>query len=288
MTRACVEQKSAAFSSPARWFKGDSSEARPPKKIRVCVAIQTVFGVRPAFFQTVPRFSNTAILSLALTTSISAVAIAEEKTGSKSQGDYGVALQPFAFDQESSRHVPDIRVAYYAPRAQPVTPPRADRDDVSADDDVETRPRINTSRPMIAGNRAILRNGIAYAPSQAPQSVKNAMWAANTLRRKPYVWGGGHGSFNDRGYDCSGTVSFALHYAGLLATPIPSSDFCRYGARGRGRWITIYSRHGHTFAVIAGLRLDTTDLRYGGDVGPRWYVEGRDTGGFEARHPVGL
>jgi cell wall-associated NlpC family hydrolase len=236
----------------------------------------------------VPKFSYTVVLSLALITPIGTAAIADEKGGEKSRGDFGVTLQPFAFDSGSARHAQAIRVAYYAPRAQPVISPRTDADETSADDDIDTLPRINASHPMIAGNRAILRNGIAYAPSQAPQSVKNAMWAVNTLRRKPYVWGGGHGSFNDRGYDCSGTVSFALHYAGLLETPLPSSDFCRYGQRGRGRWITIYSRRGHTFAVIAGLRLDTTDLRYGGDVGPRWYVEGRDIGGFEARHPVGL
>jgi hypothetical protein len=133
-----------------------------------------------------------------------------------------------------------------------------------------------------------VRNGIAYAPARAPQSVKSAIWAANTIRRKPYIWGGGHGSFYDRGYDCSGSVSYALHGAGLLAAPLPSSDLMRYGERGRGRWITIYSRPGHTFAVIAGLRLDTTDLGHGGDVGPRWYADGRDTGSYVARHPAAL
>ena len=109
----------------------------------------------------------------------------------------------------------------------------------------------------------------------------------NSLRHKPYVWGGGHGSFSDDGYDCSGSVSFALHYAGLLDAPLPSTDFCHYGRRGRGRWITVYSRDGHTFAIIAGLRLDTTDMRDGDAVGPRWYLEGRDTRGFVARHPAG-
>jgi hypothetical protein len=143
-------------------------------------------------------------------------------------------------------------------------------------------------RPTVSGSQAVLRNGVAYAPSRAPQSVKSAIWAANTLRRKPYVWGGGHGTFYDRGYDCSGTVSFALHGAGLLNSPMPSSDLMRYGERGRGRWMTIYSRNGHTFAVIAGLRLDTTDLGRGGDVGPRWYAYGRDTSGFVARHPAAL
>jgi cell wall-associated NlpC family hydrolase len=226
---------------------------------------------------------------LALTASVGTVAIAEENQTDKSRGDFGVTLQPFASETAARRPARAIRVAYYAPHAQPMNPSHAEpTENASSDENVSTLPRADASHPMVAGSRAVLRNGVAYAPSQAPQNVKNALWAANTLRRKPYAWGGGHGSFNDRGYDCSGTVSFALHYAGLLETPMPSSDFCRYGERGRGRWITIYSRHGHTFAVIAGLRLDTTDLRYGGDVGPRWYVEGRDTGGFEARHPVGL
>jgi hypothetical protein len=133
-----------------------------------------------------------------------------------------------------------------------------------------------------------LRNGIAYAPAHAPQGVKNAIWAANTLRRKPYTWGGGHGSFYDRGYDCSGTVSFALHGAGAIAAPLPSRDFISYGQRGRGRWLTIYARPGHTFAVFAGLRLDTTDFQNGGNTGPRWHADLRDTRGYVARHPAGL
>ncbi len=140
----------------------------------------------------------------------------------------------------------------------------------------------------VSGKRAVLRNGIARPPANAPAAVKNAIAAANTLRRKPYVWGGGHGSFYDLGYDCSGTVSFALHGAGVLSTPLPSSEFTRFGERGRGRWITIYARPGHTFAVIAGLRLDTTDFRNGGNTGPRWHADSRDTRGYVARHPAGL
>jgi len=144
------------------------------------------------------------------------------------------------------------------------------------------------SKPMVPGSRAVLRNGVASAPAHAPQSVKNAIWAANRLRHKPYIWGGGHGSFYDRGYDCSGTVSFALRGAGALASPQPSSEFMRYGERGRGRWITIYSRRGHTFAMIAGLRLDTTDFQNGGNTGPRWHADARDTRGYVARHPAGM
>ena len=196
----------------------------------------------------------------------------------------GGPLQPFTFNREPASASP-IQVAYYVPHTQRAEPIERN------DDDSETRTPgfdLTDSHPMVRGNRAVLRGGIAYAPSNAPDSVKHAIWAVNTICRRPYVWGGGHGSFHDYGYDCSGTVSFALHYAGLLNQPIPSSDFLRYGERGRGRWFTIYSRHGHVFAMIAGLRLDTTDLRYGGDVGPRWHLDGRDTWGFEARHPVGL
>jgi cell wall-associated NlpC family hydrolase len=188
-----------------------------------------------------------------------------------------------------------IRVAYDAPRRPRDAAPQAElAEDYDQDQEQEQdggrSSRIETrgDHPTVSGSRAVLRNGVAYAPSRAPQSVKNAIWAANTLRRKPYVWGGGHGSFYDNGYDCSGSVSFALHGAGVLAAPMPSSDFLRYGERGRGRWLTIYSRPGHTFAMIAGLRLDTTDFRRGGDVGPRWYTDGRDLRGFQARHPAGL
>jgi hypothetical protein len=205
------------------------------------------------------------------------------------RGSFGVPLQPFSFREaaDASPRAEAIRVAYYTPRSQPA--PRAEPVDEDYDrEETNTLPQIsNSNRPIVEGSRAVLRNGIAYAPSEAPDNVKNAIWAVNTLRRKPYVWGGGHGSFNDYGYDCSGAVSFALHYAGLLDAPLPSSDLRDYGRRGRGRWITVYSRDGHTFAIIAGLRLDTTDMRDGDAVGPRWYVEGRDTRGFVARHPAG-
>jgi cell wall-associated NlpC family hydrolase len=196
------------------------------------------------------------------------------------------AEEIYETDEESDAK--PIRVAYpVSGRTQTAAPQREEYDQ---DQDREGSGQIEQRReqPMVSGSRAVLRNGIAYAPSRAPQNVKNAIWAANTLRRKPYIWGGGHGSFYDRGYDCSGTVSFALHGAGLLNSPMPSSDLMRYGERGRGRWMTIYSRQGHTFAVIAGLRLDTTDLGRGGDVGPRWYSYDRDTSGYVARHPAAL
>jgi len=237
----------------------------------------------------IPRFSlRLAVLFFAGSVAVEMANAQDGRTDTR--GSFGVPLQPFSLHEtaDAGPRAEPIRVAYYAPRSQPALPPRAES--VEAEDDLETTnafPEINSKRPIVAGDRAILRNGIAYAPSHAPDNIKNAIWAVNTLRRKPYVWGGGHGSFNDYGYDCSGAVSFALHYAGLLDAPLPSSDLRHYGRRGRGRWITIYSRNGHTFAIIAGLRLDTTDLRDGGDVGPRWYADSRDTSGFDPRHPAG-
>lgn len=232
-----------------------------------------------------PRiFSFAIVLSLALVAESGAQSRRYRETVYTSQvADTGVPLQPFSFSREPQR-AQAIQVAYYTtPRVRSAQP--AYRDDFDSENSGFD---IGGSHPMVPGNRAILRNGIAYAPANAPDSVKHAIWAVNSICRRPYVWGGGHGSFHDYGYDCSGTISYALHYAGVLESPLPSSDFLRYGERGRGRWVTIYSKHGHVFAMIAGLRLDTTDLRYGSDVGPRWHLDGRDAWGFQARHPVGL
>lgn len=147
------------------------------------------------------------------------------------------------------------------------------------------------SGPTVPGTRAVLRGNVAAAPAAAPLEVKRAIWAANQLRTKPYRYGGGHRSFNDSAYDCSGTVSYALGAAGLINSPMPSSGFRKYGQRGHGKWITVYARNGHTFAVIAGLRLDTTawnTMKRDRNWAPRWQSLPREPRGFEARHPVGL
>jgi len=146
-----------------------------------------------------------------------------------------------------------------------------------------------SSGPVASGKGARLRWGKAAAPKTAPVPVKRAIWAANQLQSKPYRYGGGHKSFNDHAYDCSGTVSFVLAAAGLISSPMSSTEFRSYGERGPGKWITIYAREGHTFAVIAGLRLDTTPFdRYTGKWAPRWYPAYRPPYGFDARHPIGL
>ena len=145
-------------------------------------------------------------------------------------------------------------------------------------------------QPTVPGVVAQIVNGIAYAPDQAPDQVKQAVWAANQIVGMPYRLGGGHKlGFTDHAYDCSGTVSFAMHGAGLLAKPRDSSSFLRYGAAGPGQWITVYTNPGHAFAVIAGLRLDTSAAGDpAGGSGPRWRPNLRSTRGYKARHPVGL
>jgi hypothetical protein len=145
------------------------------------------------------------------------------------------------------------------------------------------------SGPTVTGSQASLRGKVASAPENAPLAVKRAIWAANQLRSKPYRYGGGHHSFIDHGYDCSGTVSYALAGAGLISSPMSSSELRFFGEHGPGKWITVYARNGHTFAVIAGLRLDTTSFLTGRERwAPGWQITSRAPVGFEARHPLGL
>ena len=162
---------------------------------------------------------------------------------------------------------------------------------VSADAANASTAAFPTNGPTVPGTRAALIGNVAAAPAQAPLAVKRAIWAANELRTKPYRYGGGHRSFKDSAYDCSGTVSYALGAAGLVKSPMPSSGFKKFGQRGTGKWITVYARNGHTFAVIAGLRLDTTaynTMRRDHTWAPRWQMTPRPPRGFEARHPAGL
>jgi hypothetical protein len=147
------------------------------------------------------------------------------------------------------------------------------------------------AQPTVAGFQAKIVRGVAYAPSYAPVPVQQAIWAGNRIRTKPYIWGGGHAAFMAAGYDCSGSVSFVLHAAGLLPTPFDSSDFMGWGMSGAGHWITVYTNPGHAFVQIAGIRFDTSaegDPHPTRGSGPRWRVTMRSTGGFMARHPAGF
>lgn len=140
---------------------------------------------------------------------------------------------------------------------------------------------------LLPGQKASISSDrrTAIAPVDAPLPVQKAIWAANEITRKPYIYGGGHKRWKDRGYDCSGTVSYALHGGDLLDAPMPSSGFFKWGEAGKGTWITIYTHSGHMYAVIAGLRLDTSGP---GERGPRWRAAKRSSKGFRARHPKDL
>jgi hypothetical protein len=135
------------------------------------------------------------------------------------------------------------------------------------------------------GKAKLNKDGTATPPVDAPNKVVKAIEAANEIEDKPYKWGGGHGSWKDRGYDCSGAISYALHKAGLLDSPLDSSGFMKWGENGKGDWITVYADPGHAYAVIAGLRWDTSMTP--GD-GPGWSKEMRSSRGMAKRSPKGL
>jgi cell wall-associated NlpC family hydrolase len=145
---------------------------------------------------------------------------------------------------------------------------------------------LDTTALLRTGPRArVLPDGTAMAPADAPEVVKRVILAANEIARFPYKWGGGHGAWRDDGYDCSGSVSFALAGAGLLGSPLTSGGFLEYGAPGPGSWITIFTNPGHIFMVVAGLRFDTSGR---GRAGTRWQEPPRSTDGFAVRHVPGL
>jgi cell wall-associated NlpC family hydrolase len=148
-----------------------------------------------------------------------------------------------------------------------------------------------TPRPelLVPGNTARFVDGLAAAPEGAPAVVQEMIWAGNELIGLPYIYGGGHGSFVSPGYDCSGTVSFALHGANLLAAPEDSGEMEALGAHGDGRWVTIFANGGHAYMTVAGLRLDTSPAEDPSNLeGPRWRPLRQTNAGFVVRHPLGL
>jgi cell wall-associated NlpC family hydrolase len=139
------------------------------------------------------------------------------------------------------------------------------------------------------GRAKLLKNGKAIAPANAPLAVQNAIAAGNAIRKRPYVWGGGHQSFASNGYDCSGAVSYVLNGAGMLSSPMPSGPLMSWGTEGKGNWITVFSNPSHVYMVVAGLRFDTSavgeSVRRGS--GPRWRRSKRKPTGYVVRHYPG-
>ncbi len=148
-----------------------------------------------------------------------------------------------------------------------------------------------TLRPelLVPGTTARFVDGLAAAPIGAPAAIQEIIWAGNELIGLPYIYGGGHASFISPGYDCSGTVSFALHGANLLAATEDSGEFEAWGSHGVGRWVTTFANGGHAYMTVAGLRLDTSPAEDPANLeGPRWRPLRQTNAGFVVRHPVGL
>jgi hypothetical protein len=154
-----------------------------------------------------------------------------------------------------------------------------------------TTTTTTTTTPTTSGSSAQLQsNGMALAPANAPRQVRKAIAAANKIHTRPYIWGGGHRSFKSRGYDCSGAVSYVLHAAGLLRSPLASGPLMAWGAPGIGSWITVYANRTHAWMTVAGLRFDTSSagesLNQGS--GPRWRASMRAGTGYATRYFPGF
>ena len=138
--------------------------------------------------------------------------------------------------------------------------------------------------------KAKIVRGKAIAPRNAPRKVRQIIKAGNRIIGKPYKWGGGHASATrlDNGYDCSGSISYALRGARLIRSPMASGPFMSWGRRGPGKWVTVYAHGGHAYMVVAGLRLDTSMRDNPSRTGPQWSKRLRKSARFRARHPRGL
>jgi hypothetical protein len=154
----------------------------------------------------------------------------------------------------------------------------------SAEVQTSTKPDL-----LVPGATARYVDGLAAAPMSAPAVVQEIIWAGNQIIGLPYIYGGGHASFVSPGYDCSGTVSFALHGASLLTTPMDSSEFMGWGQQGDGQWVTVFANPEHAYMTVAGLRLDTSAVDDPtNQQGPRWRPLRQENIGYKVRHPVGL
>jgi len=154
-----------------------------------------------------------------------------------------------------------------------------------------TTTTTTTTTPLAPPGRAKLRkDGTALAPADAPANIQAAIAAGNAIHTYPYRWGGGHRTFYDKGYDCSGAVSYVLHAAGFLASPMPSGPLASsWGTPGKGRWITVYANASHAYMVVAGLRFDTSAVgeRLNQGSGPRWRATKRKPLGYTAKYYPG-
>jgi hypothetical protein len=230
-------------------------------------------------------------MRLLLATGVAALAIGAYALSAS--GEEPVAKAPTNIVKKAELPpLPEMRPTVVEPEAGNVPSSAAAEPDPGLSDagPKPTRPASAGAHPRRVGRSDItkavaLPNGVALPPLEAPEEVKQIIQAGNVIARSPYKWGGGHGKWLDTGYDCSGSVSFALAAAGLLDGPLASGPFMNWGEPGKGRWVTIYTHPGHMFMVVAGIRFDTSAAKV---TGSRWENEMRSTSGFVARHPAGL
>ena len=199
-----------------------------------------------------------------------------------------VSLPPLPASGSRAKAVEPVAGASASPTGEPVADPGLSGTDAKPKGAASAA--VRGKNPASGGNNAVdkavaLGNGVALPPLEAPEAVKQIIEAGNGIARTPYKWGGGHGKWRDTGYDCSGSVSFALAAAGLLSGPLASGPLMSWGEPGKGKWVTIWANAGHVFLEVAGVRFDTSAARV---TGSRWSNDGRSTAGFVARHPAGL
>lgn len=191
-------------------------------------------------------------------------------------------------DQEVARAAQE-RADADARRAEAAARRAAERADAEQTQTIEAPAPAASLDPKDADQTVVraevLDNGIALPPLESPPEVKAIIEAGNGIARTPYLWGGGHGKWQDKGYDCSGSVSFALASAGLLDRSLTSGQLEGWGKPGPGKWVTVWTNDGHVFLEVAGVRFDTTGRK---ETGSRWQNKMRSRAGFVARHPPGL
>jgi hypothetical protein len=201
---------------------------------------------------------------------------------------------PTEIDGEFGRHT-KLRVRSWERNSQRRIDGRVSRPDATAlrtavangerlpgaepEDDFSTEPMAATEEATIGPD------GLAVAPASAPEEVQAIIAAGNEIHDKPYKYGGGHGRWKDTGYDCSGSMSYAFHGAGLLDEALDSTGFMSFGEPGKGEWVTTYANAGHSYMIVAGLRFDTSGRA---DAGSRWHTDMRSAKGYTVRHPTGL
>jgi len=259
--------------------------------VALCSSLTVVVGAAPA------------LASSASSAAIAGGAVAGSTSTSASGGSTPTAKTKKLAKKPSSLHLSPItaktpNIAYSGPvyektatgqvipYAPPVTPGQASGatggSAVAAT--AATKPDL-----LVPGSLARYVNGLAAAPMSAPAAIQQVVWAGNQIIGLPYIFGGGHASFISPGYDCSGTVSFALHGGDLLQSPEDSSEFEGWGSHGAGRWIAVFANAGHAYMTVAGLRLDTSAADDpSNQQGPRWRPLRPENSGFVVRHPLGL